>query len=274
MAAHAASPDFPAITARQQQTWATGDYNVVANTIMPVADALVAEADPRPGQRVLDVACGSGNCAIVAARRHCEVTGVDFVPALLERARLRAAAEETHAVFQEADVQRLPFADDAFDVVLSSFGVMFAPDQERAASEMLRVCRPGGTIALANWTPDGFGGDFFRVVSAYAPPPPAGLKPPARWGTESGLRELLGAGVSRITASPRVVTIFYRSVAHAIDVFRTCFGPTRRAFETNDAQRQQSLRNDLAALFEKYNRASDGVLAMHAGYLQVIATVR
>jgi SAM-dependent methyltransferase len=264
-------PDFAAITTRQQQTWATGDFNVLALTILPVSEALVTSVDPHAGQRVLDVACGSGNTALVAARRYCQVTGVDYVPALLERARQRAAAEGVQAEFRAGDAQALPFPDAAFDVVLSTFGVMFAPDQEKAAAELLRVCAPGGRIGLATWMPEGYGGDFFKVIAKYVPPPP-GLKPPLRWGTEAGLRELLGAGTNTIHTERRLCPMYFRSVAHAVDVFQTHFGPIVRACQTLDAAAKAAMLADVSAVISRYNRASDGTLILGAEYVQVLAT--
>lgn len=265
-----AQMDFKGITARQQQSWATGDFNAVAMTIVPVSEALVAAVNPHAGARVLDVACGSGNTALVAARRFCEVTGIDFVPALIERARQRAAADGVKAEFREGDAQALPFPNARFDVVLSTFGVMFAPNQELAAAELLRVCKPGGRIGLANWMPTEYGGDFFRTIARYAPPP-AGLKPPLRWGTEEGLNDLLGAGTKSIRTDRKIVTMYYRSIDHAIEIFRTYFGPMARAFEAIDAAGRDALRSDVAALFDRYNRATDGTLAMEAAYLQMVA---
>ena len=190
-------PDLAAIKARQQQTWATGDFAVVGSLITIVSEQLCEAVDLRAGWVVLDVATGSGNTALAAARRFCEVTGVDFVPALLERGRERAAAERLPVTFLEGDAEALPFPDAAFDAVLSTFGVMFAPNQERAAAELLRVCRPGGKIGLANWTPDGLAAEHFRTVGRHVPPPP-GLPPPTRWGTEAGLRELFGDRISAL----------------------------------------------------------------------------
>jgi ubiquinone/menaquinone biosynthesis C-methylase UbiE len=266
------TPDFSAITGRQRQTWGTGDYHAVALGIVPVAEKLVEATDPHAGQRVLDVACGSGNVALAAARRRCHVTGIDYVPTLLERARRRADAEGVPIDFREADAQALPFPDGSFDFVLSVFGVMFAPDQERAAAELLRVCRRGGTIGLACWTPDGFGGEFFRTVSKYAPPPP-GLKPAARWGTETGLQELLGRGATAIRSERSIAKIYFASAADAADLFLTYFGPTRRAAEAQDENGRRALRDDVIALFQKYNRPNDGTLAMEADYLQAVASV-
>jgi ubiquinone/menaquinone biosynthesis C-methylase UbiE len=265
------APDYKTITAAQRDTWALGDFNVIAMGNMSVAEAIVEEIDPRPGQRLLDIACGSGNVALVAARRHCEAIGIDYVPALVERARLRAAADGVSAEFREADAQALPFADAHFAVVTSVFGVMFAPDQARAAAELLRVTRPGGTIALASWTPDDFGGDFFRAVSKFAPPAEPGLSPPSRWGTIEGLRALIGNGVTELDARPRTYRLYYRSIDHAIDVFARWFGPLVRLQEILDAPQRAALRTEVAAVFAKYNRATDGGLAIEATYLRAIA---
>jgi SAM-dependent methyltransferase len=263
--------DYGAITARQQAVWATGDFHELARQILPVSESLVAACDPRAGQRVLDVACGSGNAALVAARRYCDVSGVDFVPALLDRARQRAAAEGTPIGFQVGDAQALPYPDAHFDVVLSVFGVMFAPDQERAANELLRVCRPAGRIGLCCWIPEGFGGGFFRVVAQYVPPPP-GLNPPVRWGTQTGLRELLGSGTSSIAAEKRVTSQYYRSIDHAMEVYSTYLGPVSRALEMLDEDNRVGLRRDIRAFLETCNRATDGTAAIEGEYLQIVAT--
>src|SRR2546428_12287168 len=193
-------------------------------TVVPASEAVVAAVNPHAGARVLDVACGSGNTALVAARRFCEVTGIDFVASLVERARQRAATDGVKAEFREGDAQALPFPNATFDAVFSTFGVMFAPNQELAAIELLRVCKPGGRIGLANWMPTEYGGDFFRTIAKYVPPP-AGLKPALRWGTEEGLRELLGSGTSAIPTERRSVTMYYRSIDHAIETFRPYFRP-------------------------------------------------
>ncbi len=263
-------PDFEAITSRQRTTWSTGDFNVIARCNMPVSEALCTALDIPAGAKVLDIACGSGNTALVAARRHCDVVGVDYVTSLLERARRRADAEGSEVKFQEADAQALPFPDGSFDYVVSTFGVMFAPDQEKAASELLRVCRSGGQIGLSNWMPEAFGGDFFRTVTKHVPPP-QGLKPPNRWGTELGLTELLGPGTSSIRSERRAVIQYYRSLGHIQSVFRNYFGPTRRAYELADDAGKKALEADLAEVFLKYNQAKDGTIAMRAEYLQVLA---
>jgi SAM-dependent methyltransferase len=265
----AADTDYRAITARQQEMWGEGDYHQIARQIMPVSESLCRAVDPRAGQRVLDVACGSGNASLVAGRRYCEVTGIDYVPALVERAKARARAEGMAIDFRVADAQALPFEDGSFDAVLSVFGVMFAPDQEKAAGELLRVCRPGGRIGLSCWTPDGFGGEFFRTVGKYAPPPP-GVNPPVRWGSDKGLADLLGKGASSIRSEGRSTLHYFRSVPHAVDLFRAYFGPVKRAFDQLDAERQASLRKDIEALFSRNNRATDGTLVLETPYVESV----
>jgi SAM-dependent methyltransferase len=232
----------------------------------------VQAVDPRPGQHVLDVACGSGNTAIVAARRYCEVTGIDFAPNLIERARARAAADGVEATFIVADAQDLPFDDASFDVVLSVMGVMFAPDQEKAAAELLRVCRPGGKIGIAAWPPDGSIAEFFEVHSAYGPPPPDGLQSPFRWGTDDGLKELLGGGSSRIHTERRSVRMYYHSPEHAVDVLSRYFGPTMSTLNGLDDDGRQSLHDDLVALHRKNNQSSDGTLVDEAEYALAMIT--
>jgi ubiquinone/menaquinone biosynthesis C-methylase UbiE len=271
MPAESPSIDYRVITERQQATWATGDFHEIARQVMTVSESLCAAVDPHACQSVLDVACGSGNAALAAARRYCEVTGVDYVPALVERAKTRANAEGLRIDFRIGDAQALPFADASFDIVVSVFGVMFAPDHEKAASELLRVCRPGGRIGLCSWMPTEFGGEFFAIHARYVPPPP-GIKSPVRWGTEGGLLELFGTATDSIKSERRTVFQYYRSVEHAIDVFRTYFGPTNRAFQIVDAAAQAALRKDVKDLFSRYNRAKDGTLVLEASYLQTIAT--
>jgi SAM-dependent methyltransferase len=269
-----AAPDFAAVTSRQQQVWATGDFNVIALSVIGASEQLFAAVDPHPGQRVVDVACGSGNASLIAGRRYCEVTGIDYVPELIARARQRAAAEGTQIDFREGDAQALPVADETFDVVLSVFGVMFAPDQARAANELLRACRSGGTIGLANWTPEGWGGDLFRALAKHLPPPPTGMKPGVRWGTEEGIRELLGSGTRAIALTKRMFTQHYRSLDHALDLFCTYYGPTVRALTAVDASMRAALRADIAAVFRKHDEATDGTCAIRSEYLQVLATRR
>jgi SAM-dependent methyltransferase len=262
--------DYRAVTERQQATWATGNFNVISRLTMPMSEALVGTLDPHAGERVLDVACGTGNAALIAGRRFCDVTGIDYVPALIECARMRAAAEGMEIDFRVGDTQALPFPDASFDVVLSTIGVMFAPDQDRAASELLRVCRPHGRIGLVSWMPEAFGGDFFAVHARYVPPPP-GLDAPTRWGTEAGLAELLGAGTRLMQSERCSAYAYFRSTAHAVEVHRTYFGPTVRAFETVGEEVRERLWQDIEDVFRRYNRASDGTAAVEYEYLQSIA---
>jgi SAM-dependent methyltransferase len=265
-----ATPDYAAIKGRQQRTWASGDFSVVAARIVFQAEHLCEAADLQAGWRVLDVATGSGNAALAAARRGCDAVGVDYVPALLERGRLRADAEHLDVEFVEGDAESLPFAEASFDAVTSIYGVMFAPNHRRAAAEIARVCRPGGRIALGSWTPDGFLGETFRIFSRYLPPP-AGLEPPVRWGDE-GYVESLFAGVATSVTSRRRTAVFrFRSGEENVDFFRTYYGPTLRAFEALDAARQESLRNDLIALARRYDRNSgSGPVAIGAEYLETV----
>ena len=264
-------PDFVAVKARQQATWSSGDYAVIGTTLSITGELLCEAANVGPGQRVLDVAAGNGNATLAAARRWCEVTSTDYVPALLERGRAKAAAERLPVTFQEADAEALPFANGSFDVVLSVFGVMFTPDQPRAAHEMLRVCRPGGTIGLACWTPEGFIGQVFRTIGKYVPPAP-GVKSPALWGTEERLRELFGGGISELRANRRMFVFRYRSAEHFLEVFRTYYGPMLKAFAALDAAGQAGLAADLTELIGRFNQGGDGTLALPSEYLEVVAT--
>jgi SAM-dependent methyltransferase len=264
------TPDFAALTEAGRAIWSSGDFNAIARQVMSAAEDIVHSADPRPGQAVLDVACGSGNAALVAARRYCDVAGIDIAPNLVERARARAEAEGLAADFREGDAQALPFPDASFDVVVSVFGVMFAPDQARAAAELLRVCRPGGTIALANWMPEAFGADFFGAHARHAPPPP-GMPSPLRWGTAEGLGDLLGPGVREIASRRRSIRAYYPSVEQAVDLFATYFGPTIRALNVVGPEGAEALRRDIAAVFERYNRAGDGTAVVETEYLRAVA---
>jgi ubiquinone/menaquinone biosynthesis C-methylase UbiE len=262
-----------AVKAKQQATWSSGDYSVVGTTLQIVGEALCEAVDLRSAERVLDVACGNGNAALAAARRFAQVTGVDYVPALLSRAASRAAADGLTLDLHEGDAEALPFHDSAFDVVLSTFGVMFTPDQERAASELLRVCRHGGRIGLANWTPDGFVGQMFKVVGAHVPPP-AGLRGPALWGTEDRLAELFGTESREIRAHTREFTFRYRSPAHWLEVFRTWYGPIHRAFATLAPEGQAALAADLEAIIARFNVARDGTVVVPSAYLEAVITRR
>src|SRR5688572_18187964 len=263
-------PDLTAIKRRQQLTWATGDYAVVGSTLVVMAELLCEAVDLRAGQRVLDVATGNGNGALAAARRFGVVTGIDYVPALLARGRARAAAEGLPVVFAEGDAEDIPFPNASFDVVLSTLGAMFAPDQEKAAAELLRVCRAGGKLGLANWTPDGFIGEMFRVTGRYVPPPP-GLKPPVLWGTEERLQELFGDGVVSIKAERRSFVFRFRSFDHLLEVFQTYYGPVLKAFQALDTDRQEAYAADLRALVARFNQSGDETLAVPSDYLEVVA---
>lgn len=268
-----ASLDFTAIKQRQQRTWASGDFAAVGTRLVIVGETLCEAIDLRAGNSVLDIACGSGPAALAAARRFCEVTGVDYVPALLERGRERAEVERLIVDFQEGDAEALSYPDASFDVVLSTFGVMFAPNQAQAAAELLRVCRPGGTIGLASWTPEGMNGQMFAINARYLPPPP-GMPSPARWGTEDGVRALLGEGASEIRFARPHFTFRFRSPAHWLEFFRTNFGPVHTAFEALDPAGQEAYTHDLLTLLDRFNQADDGTLVAPAEYLEVVATRR
>jgi len=265
--------DLNAIKARQQKSWSAGDYAVMGATLIVISEELCEAVDLHAGQAVLDVATGSGNTAIAARRRFCEVTGIDYVPALLEVGRRRADAEHLPVTFQEGDAEHLPFADASFDVVLSTLGVMFTPNQEQTASELLRVCRSGGKIGLANWTPTSFIGDVFRSISKYIPPAP-GLKSGALWGTEERLRELFGEGIASLQSTTRTFMFRYRSAAHWMEIFSTYYGPIVTALQSLDAAGQQGLSQELIGLLEKYNIAKDGTLVVSGEYLEAVALKR
>ncbi len=258
------------IKAKQQKTWASGDYGAVAALIHPISEALVQAADLSAGSRVLDVATGTGNAAIAAARCLCEVTAVDYVTELMDRGRARAAAEHLTVEFREADAEALPDGDGAYDAVFSVVGVMFAPNQERVADELLRVCRPGGTIALANWSPDGFIGDLFRTVGRHVPPPP-GVRPPVEWGAEDRLRELFGDRVTGLRVTRREFVFRFASAEHLADYFRVNYGPTLKAFEALDADAGKLLHEDLVELANRHNAATDGTLKIPSAYAEVLA---
>jgi SAM-dependent methyltransferase len=268
-----AQPDFSAVKSRQHAAWSSGDYAVIGTTLSITGELLCEAIDLRPGQRVLDVAAGNGNATLAAARRGADVTSTDYVPALLERGRARAEAERLPVTFQQADAEDLPFPDGWFDVVLSIFGVMFTPNQEQAAQELLRVCRPGGTIGLANWTPESFIGHVFRTIGKYIPPAP-GVKSPALWGTEQRLRELFGDGISELTTTKRFFVFRYRSPEHLLDVFRTYYGPMLKAFAALDAAGQAGLAEDLTELAHRFNRGGADTLAVPSEYLEVVAIRR
>ena len=263
-------PDLAAVKSRQQTAWASGDYAVIGTTLQLVGELLAEACDLRWDERVLDVAAGNGNATLAAARRGCAVTSTDYVPALLDRGAERAAAERLNVTFKVADAERLPFEDGHFDAVISTFGVMFSPDQRKAASELVRVCRPGGRIGLANWTPDGFIGHLFKTMGRHVPPP-AGVQPPSLWGVESHLRTLFGDRAT-IVATPRTFTFRYRSAAHFIDVFRTWYGPVHKAFASLSPDKALALEQDLAALLNQFNVGGPASLVVPSTYLEVVTT--
>ena len=263
--------DYAEVTERQRETWATGDFNEIARLNVGMSEALVRVLDPHAGERVLDVACGSGTAALIPARRYCEVTGIDYVPELIERAEMRARAEGLDADFRVGDAQDMPFPDDSFDVVLSVYGVQFAADQERAARELLRVCKPGGKIGLVSPIPEGWSGDWFAAHAEYNPPPP-GVESPLRWGTEEGLEALLGSGVRSIESERQMARQYYRSVDHAVEVFKTYFGPTIQALKQITPEEQNHLLEDLYDVMSRYNRATDGTAIVENQYLHTIAS--
>ena len=265
--------DFTPIKSRQQVVWSAGDYAVVGTTLQIVGENLCEALDLRAGARVLDVAAGNGNATLAAARRFCDVVSTDYVPALLEGGRRRAEAEGQTVRFEEADAENLPFGDATFDAVVSTFGVMFTPDQERAAAELARVCRPGGRIGLANWTPDSFIGQLFKTIGKYLPPP-AGVRPPSLWGTRERLTELFGGSAEAIRATPREFTFRYRSPLHWIHVFRRYYGPMHRVFGELPPARQVALTDELLALLARGNRSGDETLVLPSEYLEVVIARR
>ena len=269
----AGQPDLAALKLRQQAAWSSGDYAIVGTTLQIVGEELCEALDLRSGQKVLDVAAGNGNVTLAAARRWCDVVSTDYVPSLLERGRIRAAAEGLSVEFKQADAEALDFADASFDVVVSTFGVMFAPDHGKAAAELVRVCKSRGKIGLANWTPEGFIGQLFKVLGKYLPPP-AGSKSPSLWGSRARITEMFGAAALSIKAESRIFAFRYRSPEHFVEIFRTYYGPTLKAFAALDEANQQGLRNDVLALIRRMNRAEDGTMVVPSEYLEVVITRR
>jgi ubiquinone/menaquinone biosynthesis C-methylase UbiE len=266
-----APTDLNALKTRQQTAWASGDYAVIGTTLQIVGEQLAEACDLRTDERVLDVAAGNGNATLAAARRGCLVTSTDYVGSLLERGAERARAEGLQATFQVADAEALPFPDASFDAVLSTFGVMFSPDPARAAAELARVCRPGGRIGLANWTPEGFIGQVFKTLGCHLPPP-AGVQPPSRWGVQANLHTQFEASASVISVTPRIFNFRYRSPAQFIDVFRTWYGPIHKAFAALPAEGAQALESDLTELLTRMNRAGSASLVVPSEYLEVVIT--
>ena len=268
-----APADFATIKTRQQAAWASGDYAVIGTTLQIVGEQLAEACDLRCDEQVLDVAAGNGNATLAAARRGCRVVSTDYVGTLLERGAERAQAERLEVRFQVADVEALPFDDGSFDAVLSTFGVMFAPDHRRSAAEMLRVCRPGGRIGLANWTPDSLVGQMFKVLGRHVPPP-AGVQPPALWGSQDHLRMLFGEHAAGIESTQRVFRFRYRSAAHFIEVFRRWYGPVHKAFAALPPDAAAALERDLTELLEGLNRAGPSSLVVPSEYLEAVVTRR
>jgi ubiquinone/menaquinone biosynthesis C-methylase UbiE len=266
-------PDYQSITERQRVTWASGDFARLGSRFVLHGELLCEAVDLHPGERALDVAAGNGAVAIAAARRWARVTASDFVDHLLVSARSVAAAYGLDLDTEVCDAQALPFADDAFDVVLSAFGAMFAPNQRRTADELVRVCRPGGRIGMANWTPDSLIGELFRTTAAHVPSP-SGLRPAVEWGTERRLKDLFGDRISSLRIATREFVFRFPSPEHAIDYHRTWYGPTRTAFATLDEDGQRGLSEALLTVYKSRNRARDGSLVATSNYAEVVATVR
>jgi SAM-dependent methyltransferase len=261
--------DLAAIKSRQQAAWSAGNYAVVGTTLQIVGENLCEALDLRSGARVLDVAAGNGNATLAAARRWCDVTSTDYVSSLLESGRARAQAEGHTILFQEADAENLPFSDASFDVVISTFGVMFTPNQDKAASELARVCKPGGKIGLANWTPESFIGQLFKTIAKHIPPAP-GVKSPGLWGTKARLEELFGNIALEIRVTNREFAFRYLSATHWIEVFRTYYGPMNKAFSALDTAKQAAFTRDLLALMESRNRSGDRTLVLPSEYIEVV----
>jgi ubiquinone/menaquinone biosynthesis C-methylase UbiE len=268
-----AAPDLAAVKAKQQAAWSSGNYAVVGTTLQIVGETLCEALDLHSGQTVLDVAAGNGNATLAAARRWCEVTSTDYVSALLERGRMRADAEGLSVEFQQADAEALPFAGNSFDAVVSTFGVMFTANQDKAAAELLRVCKPGGKIGLANWTPGGFIGQLFKTLGKHMPPP-AGVKSPALWGTRSRIDEMFGPNASSIETLRRDFTFRYRSAEHWMDVFKTYYGPMLKTFAALQPSAQQALHDDIMALIGSMNRSGDDTMVVPSEYLEVVVIKR
>ncbi|MCD0500618.1 class I SAM-dependent methyltransferase [Achromobacter sp. MY14] len=268
-----APPSLAAVKTRQQATWSSGDYAVVGTTLQIVGEQLCESLDVRAGQKVLDVAAGNGNASLAAARRWCEVVSTDYVPTLLSRARERAAAERLKIEFQEADAEALPFPTGSFDAVLSTFGVMFTADQDKAAAELVRVCRPGGKIGLANWTPESFVGQLFKTIGKHVPPP-AGVKSPALWGARARIDEMFGTHASAIQVEARHFVFRYLSPAHFVQVFRNYYGPVLKAFSMQEPAAQAALESDLLAQIDRFNRSGDSTVVVPSEYLEIVITRR
>lgn len=265
-----AASDLSAAKSRHQQAWASGDYAVFGTALNIMSEMLCEAADLRPGEKVLDVATGSGNAALAAARRYCEVTGADYVPSLLQKGRERAAVEGLAVDFREGDAEELPFPDSSFDAVLSAVGAMFAPDQEKVAAELVRVCRPGGRICMANWVPGSFAGELGSLFGRYSTKVP-GLLPPTLWGSEERLQELLGEATESIEIMPRTFTFRYPSVDYYLGVLKEYLGPTRETFRALEPDGRESLARDVEELVGRFNRSGDGTMILPGEYVEVVA---
>jgi ubiquinone/menaquinone biosynthesis C-methylase UbiE len=271
LTATSTTPNYSNIKTKQKATWGSGDYGRIGITLQITGEALCEAMDIRSGQSVLDVAAGNGNASLAAARRFCKVVSTDYVPSLLEQSRIRASAEKLAIDYREADAENLPFDDASFDNVVSTFGVMFTPNQEQAVSELIRVCKHGGKIGLASWTPDGFIGQIFRTVQRHVPPPP-GVNSSAAWGTKVFIDKQFGPYVSNIQITPRLFNFRYHSAKHWLDIFSTYYGPLVKAFEALDEAERTSLYNEILHVIGQYNRAMDGTMVVPADYLEVVIT--
>ena len=263
------SQPLDVVKRKQQAAWSSGDYSIIGVTLQIVGETLCEAVDLQAGERVLDVAAGNGNATLAAARRGANVTALDYVPALLDRARERAAADRLSVQFQEGDAENIPFGDWSFDVVLSTFGVMFSPNQERAAQELVRVCAPNGKIGMANWTPEGFVGQLFKTIGKYVPPMP-GVKSPALWGTRQRLAELFGVK-AKIHTERRNFVFRYKSADHWLETFRNYYGPVLKAYAALDAEKQNNLTHDIHDLLGDFNTSSDK-LTIASEYMEVVVT--
>jgi ubiquinone/menaquinone biosynthesis C-methylase UbiE len=266
-----AAPDLTQVKRRQQQMWASGDFHAVAALIQPVADVLCDAVDLQAGWRVLDVATGSGNAAIAAARCGCDVVGIDYVPDLLVRGRRRAEAEGVPVLLLEGDAEAIPFPDAGFDAVLSVYGAMFAPDHRQTAAELTRVCTPGGKIGLATWTPDGFVGEMLKVVAGHVPPVP-GVASPLLWGSKQYVSDLLGDEIDALTCTERIFTFRFRSAEGFVDYFRSFYGPTLKAFEAVGDAGADALYADLVNLVRRHAGTNSGPVSIPATWLETVAT--
>ncbi len=268
----ATAPDYAAIKQRQQATWASGDYTIVGTTLQIVGETLAEAVDVRSGERVLDVAAGNGNATLAAARRFADVTSTDYVQALLDKGRGRAKAEGLDVRFEVADAEALPYEGGSFDVALSTFGVMFAPDHASAARELIRVVRPGGRIGMANWTPEGFIGRLFKIIGTHVAPP-AGVRSPALWGTEAHLVSLFGPRAKDIQVQRKMFHFRYRSASHFVQIFRDYYGPTHKAFGALDAGGQAALERDILALLNELDVGKGRGLVVPSEYAETVITV-